>query len=84
MGTKDALVNEDCLNISVDHPMGQVGAGQDPNFYGIIGDKESSIHMDGGMMRNDFMGEMSESSISMLQPNPMHVPHVPGPKSKMT
>jgi hypothetical protein len=43
--------------------MGQVGAGQDPNFYGIIGDKESSIHMDGGgggIARNDFMGEMSE------------------------
>jgi hypothetical protein len=68
--------------------MGQVGAGQDPNFFGIIGDKESSIHMDaGGAMGGgrDFMGEMSESSMSMLQPvGNMHVPHVPGPKSKMS
>ena len=36
----------------------------------------------GGGGRNDFLGEMSESSLSLMQP--VHVPHVPGPKSKMS
>jgi hypothetical protein len=51
-------VNEDCLNISVNnHTMGQ----PDPNMYNAIGgDKESSIHMDGGRTELEAF-EMSES-----------------------
>lgn len=73
-------VNEDCLNISLDHHhLGAQGGG---DYMGVIGDKESSIH-GGGEHRNDFLGEMSESSLSMLGPMP-HVPHTSGPKSKMS
>jgi hypothetical protein len=59
--------------------MGVVGGGADPNFYGFIGDKESSIHGGGG---GGFL-EMSESGMSIIVP-PINVPHVSGPKSKMS